>query len=170
MRKLPLRISIFFLVFPLFAILNCGRQGDKVDVEADIAAINEIWNQYALSINSGDLDTWISLWTDNGIQMAPDAPAVIEKEQIRAKYESIFPQFIFKLAITNKEIRVAGDRAYSRGTYSLSVTPITEGETTMIDGKYLTILERQADGSWKITRDCFNYNAPPTSEPPSSEG
>ena len=107
------------------------------------------------------------MWTDNGIQMAPDAPAVIGKEQIRAKYESIFPQFIFKMAITNEEIRVAGDWAFSRGNGTFSMTPRAGGETIEIDGKYLTILERQTDGSWKIARDCFNYNAPPP--PPKQE-
>lgn len=140
---------------------SCSEQeqlAKQVTTEADVAAINEIWNQYASSVISGDLDTWISMWTDSGIQMAPDAPAVIGKEQIRAKYESIFPQFIFKMAITNKEIRVAGDWAFSRGTYSASMTPKAGGETIEIDGKYLTILEKQTDGSWKIIRDCSNSN------------
>ena len=131
------------------------------DVEADIAAINEIWNQYTVGLNTGDLDLWISLWADNGIQMPPGTPAVIGKEKIRAKYESIFPQFIFKMAITNEEVRVARNWAFSRGTYTLSTTPKAGGKTTKIAGKYLTILERQADGSWKIARDCFNSNLPP---------
>lgn len=161
MRKSPLQVSIFLLVLPLFVIFSCGKQGEVVDVEADVAAINEIWIQYASSFSSGDLDSWISLWADHGIQMAPDAPAVIGKEQIRAKYESIFPQFIFKLAIANEEVRVAGDWAFSTGTYTASITPKAEGETAEVAGKYLTILERQTDGSWKIVRDCFNSNAPP---------
>jgi ketosteroid isomerase-like protein len=28
------------------------------------------------------------------------------------------------------------------------------------DGKYETIFKRQADGTWKIFRDCFNSNLP----------
>ena len=162
-------ITIAPLVFLLCFSFSCQQPGEEaaeevepvVDVEADIAAINELWNQYAAAVTTGDLDLWISLWTDNGIQMAPDAPAVIGKEQIRAKYESIFPQFIFKMAITNKEVRVTGDWAYARGTYTLSMTPKAGGETINIDGKFLTILKRQVDGSWKIFRDCFNSNVPP---------
>ena len=137
------------------------EQEQAAKTEADVAAINEIWIQYASSFSSGDLDSWISLWAENGVQMAPDAPAVIGKEQIRAKYESILPQFIFKMAITTEEIRVAGDWAFSTGIYAVSITPKAGGETAEIAGKYLTILERQADGSWKIVRDCFNSNVPP---------
>ncbi len=160
MRKSLLQVSIILMVLTLFVIIGCGKQ-NEVDVETDIAAINELWIQYAGSLNSGDIDSWISLWTDNGIQMAPDAPAVIGKEQIRAKFESMFAKFILNIVITNKEVRVAGDLAFSRGTYTLSLTPKAEGETIMIDGKYLSIMERQTDGSWKILRDCFNNNAPP---------
>lgn len=27
-------------------------------------------------------------------------------------------------------------------------------------GKYLTVFRKQADGSWKIFRDCFNLDVP----------
>jgi len=35
-----------------------------------------------------------------------------------------------------------------------------EGEKVKISGKFLTVFEKQIDGSWKIARDIFNYNAP----------
>ncbi|MFQ6113824.1 MAG: YybH family protein [bacterium] len=164
--------SIFPLLLLLCFAFSCQKQGEEVaeeakpavETEADIAALNEIWNQYADGINTGNLDLWISLWTDDGIQIAPDAPAVVGKKQIRAKYEIIFPQFNFKMTITCKETKVAGDWTFARGTYTLSMTPKAGGETVKIDGKYLSILEKQADGTWKIARDCFNYNAPPIKE------
>jgi len=131
--------------------------------QEDITAIKEIFNQYTFACNTGDLDLWISLWTDNGIQMPPDTPARIGKEQIREKMKPLFDQFIIRIPITIREVRVAGDLAFSRGTYTLSTTPKAGGETIKLSGKYLTILEKQVDGSWKIARDCFNYNEPPTS-------
>ena len=161
MRKSVLEASIILMVLPLFIILGCCKLSEIGDVEADISAINDNIEQYTSSMNAGDLDRWISLWADDAIQMAPDAPAVIGKEQIRAKYESIFPLFIFKMTITNEEVKIGGDLACSHGNYKVSMTPKAGGETIMIDGKYLSIEERQADGSWKIIRSCFNNNAPP---------
>lgn len=167
----------FTMIIPVILLLcltfSCKKPAEEaepvVDVEADITAINEIWTQYAVACNTGDLDLWISLWTDDGIRMAPDIPAVIGKEQIRATMKSLFDQFIFKGVINNEEVRVVGDWAFSRGTGTLSTTPKKGGKTTKIDAKYLTILERQADGSWKIAIDCFNYNVPPTKAPPEKE-
>ncbi|MDX9958989.1 MAG: hypothetical protein RBT68_11165 [Spirochaetia bacterium] len=36
-----------------------------------------------------------------------------------------------------------------------------DGSTLRLVGKFLDILARQPDGSWKITRDCFNFDGPP---------
>jgi len=130
--------------------------------KADIAAIKEKINQYAATCNAGDFDGWISLWTNDGIQMYPGIPARVGTEQIRAGMKPAFDQFILKIAITNHEARVSGDLGFLRGTYTLSMVPKAGGEEIKYDGKYLTIFEKQADGSWKIARDCFNSNVPET--------
>jgi uncharacterized protein (TIGR02246 family) len=161
MKGSLLQFSIPPLILLLCLTFGCKQQGVGVDVEADIAAIEDLVNQYGAAVNAGDLDLWISLWTDNGIQMPPNAPAVIGKEQIRAANESMFAEFILEMVVTNKEVRVASDLAFARGTYTLSLIPNAGGETSTIDGKYLSIVERQADGSWKFARDCFNDNTPP---------
>jgi uncharacterized protein (TIGR02246 family) len=134
------------------------EEGNK----ADLAAIKETLRKFAVAVNAGDFEGWISLWTDNGIQMFPGAPARIGKEQIRAGMKPAFDQFILKMVITNEELRVSGDLGFARGTYKESMVPKAGGETWKYDGKCLTILERQADGSWKVARDCFNSNVPET--------
>lgn len=97
--------------------------------------------------------------------MEPDAPAIFGKQPIHAYYKTPFEQFNINVAIYNEtEIQVADDWAFSRGTYTLSLNPKAGGPTTYIDGKWLDILKRQANGSWKIFRDIVNYNAPPTVE------
>ena len=161
LKKMVTYFSILPLIILLCLTFSCDQKDVKVDIETDIAAIEDLANQYGAALNAGDLDLWISLWTDNGIQMPPNAPAVIGKEQLRAKNESMFAEFNLKMAVTNKEVKVAGDLAFIRGAYTLSLTPKAGGETIMIDGKYLDIVERQADGSWKFARDCYNDNAPP---------
>ena len=130
--------------------------------EDDISAIKEILKQFAVTINTGDFEGWISLWTDDGIQLFPGAPARIGKEQIRAGMKPAFDQFILKMVITNEEVRASGDLGFARGIYKESMVPKAGGETWEYDGKYLTVLERQANGSWKVARDCFNSNAPET--------
>ena len=74
----------------------------------DVAAsIKEIWNRYSSAYNSGDIDNWISLWTDDGIQMPPGSPPVLGKEEIRKRNKAVLLRFTFDLSITNDEIGAA---------------------------------------------------------------
>ncbi len=170
--KNPLMIIplVILLCFPF----SC-QEGEELaeeaepvfDVEADITAIKETLNQYVVACNTGDFDLWISLWTDDGVLMSPDAPSVIGKEQIRETVKPTFDQMTLDIAITSLEdVKVYGDLGLIRCNYTLDVTPKAGGETihAMRDGKALTLYERQSDGSWKIAYDCINSNVPPISE------
>ncbi len=133
--------------------------------KSDITAIKEVLNQYAVCVNTGAFDRWISLWTDDGVQMPPDTPVRIGKEQIREGMKPAFDQMNLDIAIiTIEEAKVYGDLGLTRCRYTLKMTPKAGGETinAMPDGKALTLYERQSDGSWKIAYDCFNSNMPPT--------
>jgi uncharacterized protein (TIGR02246 family) len=140
------------------------KSESKTDVASDIAEIKKLEGLYDSSINNGNLDLWISLWTDDGISMPPNTPAVIGKKQIKAGIQSEFELYYTKIACSIEEIRVARDWAFVRGTYKQSITPKVGSKTIKMNGKYISVYERQVDGSWKLARDCFNYNAPPIME------
>ncbi len=132
--------------------------------ESDIAGIKETLNQYALGVNTGDFDRWISLWADDGVQMPPGAPTRVGKEQIREGMKPAFDQMNLDITIHSiDEAKVYGDLGLTRCTYTLDLTPKAGGETIhdTPDGKALTLYERQSDGSWKIKYDSFNSNVPP---------
>jgi uncharacterized protein (TIGR02246 family) len=160
MRKSNWLLSTIILATTLamlFSAISCQKQ----DTEADIAAIKEMLNKYGVACNTGDFDSWLSLWADDGVRMPPDAPARIGKEQIREEMKPAFEQLIFELTIPSiEDAKVYGDLGLTHCNYTLAVTPKAGGETiVMPDGKALTLYERQPDGSWKIIYDCFNSNA-----------
>ena len=165
MKKLKPYCQVAFVSLLFFTAFSCAKQEKKPSVEEDIAAINELYNQYAIHANTGDFDNFLTLWEENAILMEPDIPSIIGKEKIRSFFEPSFEQFNLNVVLNdNAEIQISGDIAFSRGTYTLSVTPKEGGPTTHFDGKWLDIDRRQADGSWKIYIDMINYNAPPVVE------
>jgi uncharacterized protein (TIGR02246 family) len=136
-------------------------------MEADVTAIKEMLNRYALITNAGDWDRWISLWADDGVQMPPDDRARVGKEQIRAGMKPLFDQMALDIVIQSiEDARIYGDLGFTRCIYTLKATPKAGGETidVMPEGKALTLYERQPDGSWKIVYDCFNSSTAPTQE------
>ncbi len=137
---------------------------DNVRVASpDVIAIEDVLNLYAVALNTGDLELWLSLHTDDIVKMPPNAPASFGQEQLRANMEPAFDNFTFEMAIYPKDTQVDGDLGYSWCTYTVAMTPKAGGETIISepDGKALGIYKRQADGSWKLSHDCFNSNVPP---------
>lgn len=131
----------------------------EADVAADVAQVREVWNEYEASVNAEDLERWSALWIENGVQMPPDEPRHIGKELILAAAEPGFELFDFEeFTINPDEIQILGDQAYSHGTYGFSMTPNEGGDTIEVNGKFLTILQKQSDGSWKLAVDIFNYS------------
>ena len=138
------------------------------DVEAVTAAVNQVWDQYASSLNAGDVDRYMALWADNAIQLPPDSLPLVGKETLRAGLESEVKAITYDMKITNEEVNVSGDLAVARGTYAATITFKDGSDPISIDGKYMTLLKRQPDGSWKIFRDIYNSNVPPASDEISS--
>jgi uncharacterized protein (TIGR02246 family) len=127
----------------------------------DVAHIYALWDAYAKAVNAADIERWMALWDEEGIRMAPNSPASVGTEQIRADIEPLFALVDFELVnIAPDEVQVLGDRAYSHGTYTFLMKS-KKGDNLVEDsGKFLTILKKQADGSWKIIVDCFNADLP----------
>lgn len=109
------------------------------------------------------MDHWISLWISGGIEMQPAGPRLSGIEQIRAASQPVMDLFDTAMTISPEEVRVFGECAYSYGSYKYAMTPKEGGESINNTGMFLTILEKQANGSWKIAIACFNTSQLPKS-------
>ncbi len=133
-------------------------------VEADIAAIEDALIQYGVAMNTGDLELWLSLHADDIVKMGPDAPATFGQEELRASTKPLFDNFTIEMDYNREEIQVNGDWGFARGTFTATMTPKAGGEPLYMDAKTMALWKRQADGSWKLARNCYNSNVPPTVE------
>jgi uncharacterized protein (TIGR02246 family) len=134
---------------------------EEVDVEAVTETVTAIWDEYEASLSAGDVDRWVDLWTEEGIQLPPGEPPVVGKEAIRARNKAALTDlFDISMSITNEEVVVGGEWSVARGVYTATLTPKAGGDNVLVDGKYMTLLRLQPDGSWKIYRDIFNSNVP----------
>ena len=123
-------------------------------------AAREVYAEYCNAIIAQDVDRWMAIWTDDAIQMAPNMSANIGKEKIRENNMRTFTLFDWEMEcdLENVETREADGWGYAWGTYTFKRTNKETGEVVAGPGKYMDIFEKQDDGSWKIKRDCFNFN------------
>ena len=97
--------------------------------------------------------------------MQSEMHAIRGKDQMRAYFKEMFEQFDLDTDVYGDfEVEVANDWAFSRGNYILSLTPKGGGPSTHLDGKWLDILKKQPDGSWKVYIDHVSDNVPPRVE------
>jgi uncharacterized protein (TIGR02246 family) len=127
---------------------------------SDTVLINELLGEYIAAINAGDMDRWMEVWSPEGKQMPPGAPARVGLEEIREGNRPMFDLFNTEMTVYPDELRILGDHAYGHGNYDYAMTPKEGGQSISGRGKFLSILEKQKDGSWKFAIDCFNDNAP----------
>lgn len=122
----------------------------------DTAAIRDLWKTYQTVRMAGDADAYLALWDENGIQMPPGVPAR-GMDALKVGVPKGFAAVpVSQMEITPIDIEIAGDWAFARGEYT--ATQVVGGNDVEVDGKFMTILKRQDDGSWKIYRDIFNSN------------
>lgn len=119
------------------------------DTAADEEAILKIWSTYTEARVSGDAETWLGLWDEEGMRLPPGAPAVDFATFAPGTAER-FANPPSSMVINSEEIVVTDDWAYSRGNFTVN---------DALEGKFLTIFRKQDDGSWRIFRDAFNFNS-----------
>jgi uncharacterized protein (TIGR02246 family) len=123
-------------------------------------SVKNLREAYIAAQNAGDAAALTALFTDDAVLMPANAPAASGNEAIQAHFQTLLDQVTSELVVSQEEVEVAGDWAFSRGTHTVKLTPKAGGETMEDTGKYLNILKRQPDGSWKIARHIWNSDKP----------
>jgi ketosteroid isomerase-like protein len=158
------RMDIRTIGLPLLCaalVLGCAQQAEQpaVSTEADRQAIDQVREQEVAAINSGDLS--LGYAADDIITMPPGEPALVGKPALQAWVEAFVSQVTASLSYAPTDIVVAGDLAVEHYTGTLTATPVGGGDSVTEALKGIHVYQRQADGSWKMTHDVWNLDAPP---------
>lgn len=113
----------------------------------------------AFSDRNAELAT--SFYAPNAVLMEPNM-ALIQGAAIGPALKAMLsdPNVTMTFQPATVEAGKAADLGYVRGTYTVVTTDPATRHSVTEHGKYLTIYARQADGSWKITEDISNADAP----------
>ncbi|WPP49222.1 YybH family protein [Catalinimonas niigatensis] len=130
------------------------------NIEEDIEAITNMSKARAEAFNNSNAPEIAAHFTEDAVLMAPGKEAGIGKEAVQAYYQSIFDVYVPELSSHYEEVEVSGDMAYGRGFAEVTLIPREGGAPIVSTSKYLNILKRQSDGSWKTTHDVWNGNEP----------
>lgn len=128
---------------------------------ADLQAIRQTLQRYEHALNASDSAAIVRLFTDDGVLLAPDAPAAVGQSALRAAYEGTFTAIALKLSFTVDELKPLGQgtallRSHSAGTLKGQGSALPAGPAAF---KELFLLRKQSDGQWKFSHYSFSSAA-----------
>ncbi len=152
------------------AVAACAPAGGggampKVNDPADLAAVGQVRSDWQAAFNAGDSAKLASLYTADARNMSDQQSTVVGGPAIAALNMAGRDMLTSASAeITPERTEVVGDMAYDQGTFKVSMTPKTGAAMTQ-EGRYLVVLRRQADSTWKLVADIGNTATPPAPPP-----
>jgi ketosteroid isomerase-like protein len=154
--------KLFVILFTLIFTASLINAQDTADLKKKIQAMND---ESAKKMISGDESMWANYAKD--IISMPSYEPMLKgidacKESYKKMTKSGMKMTAFKSVVT--DIIDAGDYVVDIGTYKISMTVPGMDMPWDDHGKYMTIWEKQDDGSLKIKVETWNTDVNPWQE------
>jgi len=153
-RRFPIALAL------TLATVACGTSVAEL-TEEDRAVITAIGDSYLQALVDGDWAAYTSLFAEDAVEFPPSSSVVQGRSAMRAFGESLRRDFT-SFQSANVTIAGQGDLAYRWMDYDVTSVPAEGGEQTTYYGKLLSVMRKQADGSWMIVADMWNTRPPPS--------
>jgi uncharacterized protein (TIGR02246 family) len=126
-----------------------------------LPGIDSCRKKYVSAWLAADAEQITNVYADDAIVLYPNQPAIRGRAAILSYFKNFFQEFRQdNFELLSDEVEIIGSIAYDRGKYKWKGTLVKGGNTIDDHGKYLVILQQQADGSWKVLRDMDNSDRP----------
>lgn len=127
-------------------------------------AIESAMARYIDAVERGDAAAIAASFTDDAILVLPSGPPMKGKAELNEGFAKMLAaSSVVALRPSNVDRTVSGDIAVETGSFEVTMQPKTRGAETTDKGQYMVVWQRQADGSWKMTRAFNRSDVPPRS-------
>jgi uncharacterized protein (TIGR02246 family) len=119
-------------------------------------AIRELTREFVEAYNRGDATAIGEMYTEDSKLLPPNMALVRGKQAIQDFWKMAMAMGMHA-NLETEEVDLDGDLGYDRGIITLTKQS-KEGDIITNRGKYLVVMKRHADGSWRIAVDIWNGN------------
>jgi len=155
-------VSLLGVIVLCFAT-SLYSQDDNSGLKETLNQMNE---KISKAMLDGDNETMLSLYADDAISMPSYSPVMKGKEVIKTSMDKMknskYKYTSFNLH--NTDIITEGDLVCDIGTYELTMEMEGMEEPYNDIGKYITVYQKQCDGSLKIKAEMWNTDHNPWME------
>jgi ketosteroid isomerase-like protein len=123
-----------------------------------LAKIRETWVQ---DLRAKKLEPILKFYASNAVFLQPSGERITGSAAIRSLFQSIMSTFNSDLTLQSHDLETSGDLAYDSGDFQETLTNVATGAKISSKGSYITIFERQPNGSWQIVQQVWTGSPPP---------
>jgi len=140
----------------------CADNNNKNAEEIALQAIQELHKKDQAASLEGDVETLLSLFTDDGVVIPAEGEVIKGKDGLRKMLEQNFKAMKEYMLVEYKhdfkEIKIMREYAYEWGMYSGTYKSKKNNKEISGSGKIMRILQQQKDGSWKVSRSIWTVD------------
>jgi ketosteroid isomerase-like protein len=165
------RRAVLVLGVSIVLLSECRSGGDSTKKPAalaeelsprDLAAIAAADSAFAQAANSGNVDSLVAVYAGNAALLPPNLPPQKGRAAIRSFWGGFLNAYTVRFELGSDLVEGRGDLAYNMGHYRFTAVPKNKANPGVADeGKFLEVLKRQSDGSWKYVVDMYSSNLAP---------
>ena len=128
----------------------------------DVKAIHAVDEEWGRAATAGDGNAVAALYAPDATLLPPGEPTQ-QGEAAKKYWIDYFNTYAGPTKLSTSDVKLHGDLAVAVGTYQMTMTEKKPGAKPLPveEGKYVEVMKKQADGSWKMLYDIRNLNAPP---------
>jgi uncharacterized protein (TIGR02246 family) len=125
------------------------------DLNRSESAVRAITHEWVLACNTKHLDDLLELYLPDALVMRSNYPPIRGAAAVREFFFGALDAGLGEVEVEPLRVDVAGDMAYEGGRCK-ALIPSSTGKRREERGKYLWVLQKQANGEWRIAADCWS--------------
>jgi uncharacterized protein (TIGR02246 family) len=156
-------LGLFTLGFSTACRRNAGTSPEADSPpslsSADEASIRSADSAFVASINAGDAAKVAEVYAEDASLLAPNLPPQKGRRAVQEFWGGFLDAYTVRFEVVSDTLEGRGDLAYTRGHYRFTAVPKAKGVPGVADeGKFVEILKKQPDGTWKYAVDMYSSN------------
>lgn len=145
--------KLFCMFLMLASVLSASQQ--------DVEAIYQLFDLCDQALMEGDKEALMNSATEDYIRLLPGRPILYGKDSFLETLDAYFGRFsVQDSKALIDEVRIADGWAFVLARWSGTLISKQDGQVSHVTGKGMYILERQPDGTYKISRTSPSYDIP----------
>ena len=139
-----------------FSFISCNTQ-TEVTRPATAEELSKMNRDFAAALNNKDAVAAANLYTEDATLLPPNEPPVTGRSNIQKYWEGAIGAGAFDVKVATTSTGSNGDLGFEVGRFQMNIKQ-ADGSVTVENGKYIELLKRMEDGTWKSTHGVWNVD------------